>query len=203
MHSQTISHGLEDMELVYSSDAEGIEFAPIEISFAPRKVQIAIDMVLANYVVCYDDSEIQEILDENMEKKYHPIPPVPPCPPYPPVPPCPPYPPVPPTPPYPPIPPHPPIPPFPPKPDDDKMFPEDDDKVPADGDYEPRDGYFDFYERARKGNPNALLVVEDAIPDSVYEPKKMIKKAMVIRDIPDVRVGEYVIYRQAWSVDIN
>lgn len=186
--SQTIQHGVESMTMIYSSSDEGIVFNPVETGFSPRRIQVMIDIILADYIVAYNDEEINQILDENMEIKYKKEHPVPPCPHHP----------------------HPHPRPFPPgpRPDpenpDEHMFPEEERNVPADGDFTPSaEGYFDYYERARKTTPNSLLVVEDSISDSIYEPITMIKKSLVIKDIPDVQVGDYVIYRESWSVETH
>ena len=78
------------------------------------------------------------------------------------------------------------------------LIPEDETKKSADGQYTPdKDGYFSWYERTTDTNPKSLLVVEDAIPDGNYDVSSMIKKAMIIADIPDIEVGEYVIFCEA------
>lgn len=85
--------------------------------------------------------------------------------------------------------------------DDNILFPGKDHK-PADGDYTPnKDGWFDYYERCESTNPGALLVVENLIPDGSYNVRKMIKKKLVTRDIPDISVGEYVRYVEVYEDD--
>ena len=82
--------------------------------------------------------------------------------------------------------------------DEGSLFPVDREHKPSDGDYAPdKDGWYDFYERCLSTNPGALLVVEDLIPDSVYRPKTMIRKHLLLKDIPDIQVGEYVRYMRA------
>lgn len=81
-----------------------------------------------------------------------------------------------------------------------RMFPERDKHKPADGDDNPRgrDGYYDYYTRCRKTNPNALRVVENNIPDELFDNNTMIHQWKVYRDIPDIRVGEYVLFVQGF-----
>ena len=82
--------------------------------------------------------------------------------------------------------------------EDDILIPDDDPKKPADGDYEPdENGYYDWYERCKLTTPNALLVVEDLISDASYNVNTMIKKSMVVQDIPDIEVGEYALYSES------
>lgn len=86
--------------------------------------------------------------------------------------------------------------------DPDFMLPEEETKPDGDGDYEPDDdGYFSYYERCVETTPNALLVVEDLIGDGYYNPETMVKISMVLPDIPDVEVGDYVIFRESLSYD--
>lgn len=82
------------------------------------------------------------------------------------------------------------------------IIPDEDDKTDADGDYTPdEDGYYDYYERCQETTPNSLLVVEDLISDGSYNVNTMIKKSKVIKDIPDIEIGEYVIYRESIQYD--
>lgn len=65
----------------------------------------------------------------------------------------------------------------------------------ADGDETPdENGHYDYYERCLSTTPDALLVVEELISDRLYNPRKMIKIDKIIKDIPDISVGEYVHY---------
>lgn len=83
------------------------------------------------------------------------------------------------------------------------LIPEDESKESADGRYDPdKDGYFAWYSRTTETNPKGLLVVEDAIPDGSYDVTSMIKKSMVIKDIKDIEVGEYVIYNEALNTNL-
>ena len=67
----------------------------------------------------------------------------------------------------------------------------------ADGDETPdADGHFDWYERCNSTTPDALLVVANDTPDETYDKSKMIKIKYILADIPDIQVGEYVIYRE-------
>ena len=163
-----LQSNLNNMALIYSSEDEGIDIQEMSINFTPRKISLSFDIVMADYIVVYDNATIEAVLEENMESKYPPI-----------------------------------ITP----PDIEgggsdeggSLIPIPDENVPADGDYTPdEDGYFDYYELCQETTPNALQVVEDDIPDSRYNPNKMIKLSMVLKDIPDVTVGEYVIRRESF-----
>lgn len=82
-------------------------------------------------------------------------------------------------------------------PDPEPIIPEDDKNVPADGDETPdKDGYYDYYERATPTNPNSKLVVVDSMEYPEFNSNSMIHKSYVIKDIPDIEIGEYVIYRE-------
>ena len=73
----------------------------------------------------------------------------------------------------------------------------DDGHKPADGSIEPDDdGHYDWYERCNSTTPYALLVVSDTIDHTSYVPEIMIKRSLVLADIPDIQIGEYVIYRE-------
>ena len=156
------------MIMVYCTDNEGITFQDIGIGFQPRAIHIRMDITLDNFIVAYDDLNVIQILKENLALKY-------------------------------------------PVedpgdievPDDDPnegiLIPGDDDKPVADGDFTPDEetGYFDYYERCRATTPRALLVVENLIPDANYNELTMIRQRMVVKDIPDIKVGEYVVYRES------
>lgn len=80
------------------------------------------------------------------------------------------------------------------------LYPDEDKRPDADGDYEPdENGYFNYYERCGETTPNSILVVEDLIPDNVYDITSMIKKSKVILDIPDIEVGDYVVFRESFE----
>jgi hypothetical protein len=82
--------------------------------------------------------------------------------------------------------------------DDGKVIPDSELYPDADGSEEPdENGWFDYYELCRSTTPCALQVVEDLIPDTIYDTHKMIRKKKVIKDIPNVTVGDFVIYRTA------
>ena len=161
--SHTIHTLMQDHIPVYSSAASNIDLGTFEVSFYPRKITIDLHCVLANLIVAYDDQTIKDILTENMEIKYNPDKPVSPDPG------------------------------GPGETPDDPIIPPDDPKEDADGKYEPdENGFYYYYERCTETNPTALLVVEDNIPDNVYDPDTMIRVASVLQDIDDIRVGEYV-----------
>ena len=166
--SSTMQHSVDNMKMIYSTENEGIDIQEISSIYIPRTLSINLEMVLADYVVVYNDQTITDILIENIENKY-------------------------------------------PKPDDPGtivppdsedtppiLIPGEDNNEEADGNYEPdENGYFSYYEKCKSTTPNALLVVEDLISDGYYDPSTMIKKAKVIKDLPDIEVGEYVILRES------
>lgn len=166
--SCTIDHYIENTALIYSTDNSGLDLQEISVDFMPRTVKVVMNLTLAEYIVAYDDNEINKILIENINNKYNPS-------------------------------------------DDDEidsgdtesggiMIPDDEDKPSADGNYTPdEDGYYSYYERCRETTPNSLLVVEDLIPDGAYDVETMIKISMVVKDIQDINIGEYVIYREVFT----
>lgn len=78
------------------------------------------------------------------------------------------------------------------------MMPQKDPHPWADGDDVPdrRTGYSAYYRRCNRRNIHALLVVENRLRGDKYIPEKMVHIRKVIRDIPDIHVGEYVLYEQ-------
>lgn len=168
--SSTISSSLENMKMIYSTENNGIDIQEIGLSFMPRNISIDMDIVLADYIVAYNDNDINKILIENIEAKY-------------------------------------------PVEDDDIevpenpenpdiMIPDVDPNQTADGRYEPdKDGYFSYYEKCTETTPDALLVVEDLIPDGYYDTSVMIRISKVIKDIDDIQVGDYVVFRESLDVD--
>lgn len=89
-----------------------------------------------------------------------------------------------------------------PLPDPPFIIPDPDPSVAGDGSMEPdEDGYSEYYERCQRTTPKGLLVVEDAISDGDYIVGQMIRKRKVIKDIPDITVGEYVIHREVIQYD--
>lgn len=171
--SSVVNSSVEDSVLIYSTVNAGIDFQEMNLKFIPRIIEVSLDIILTNYVVAYNDTDINNIIIENIEKKHgcncgkddctckDPE-----------------------------------------APGDGSgggtLIPDKDNKEPADGDYKPdEDGYFSWYERCKKTTPNALKVVEDLTPDSIYDVKTMIKKSMVVKDIEDIEVDEYVIFRES------
>ena len=49
-------------------------------------------------------------------------------------------------------------------------------------------------------NPDALLVVEDTIPDNRYDPDTMVHQKDVLADVPDAEVGGYVRYVTGFDI---
>lgn len=170
MQSSIVQSSFDNMQMIYSTENLGIDIQEINLSFAPRTISIALDVVLADYIVAYNDNDIQKILIENIEEKYRPTPQPEEDPPV--------------------IPEDPEVP--------DYMIPDTDEKPDADGKYKPdKDGYFNYYERCTDSTPHGLLVVEDLIPDGYYDVVSMIKVSKVKKDIEDIEVGDYVIFRES------
>ena len=163
-HKRTISQDLTDFVPIYSTSVEGLEIQDLKINFMPRKVSLDILLTYAGLIVAYNDAEINEIIKENIRRKYHPDD-------------------------------DPDVGPIDPVGPDGIVIPDTDDLPDADGSRRPnRHGWYDYWEKCSSTNPYAKLVVEDMTPDSVYDQKKMVKKSKVIKDIPDVEVGDYVHY---------
>ena len=71
----------------------------------------------------------------------------------------------------------------------------DGEKYPtADGSTTEVNGKYDYYARAEADSVGALLVVSDDITGEDYDTETMIHKSMIINDIPDIEVDEYVKY---------
>lgn len=84
--------------------------------------------------------------------------------------------------------------------DEGTLIPDPSTRPGADGDEDPdEDGWFDYYERCTATNPNRLLVVENTMKDSMFKEDTMVRQKDVIKDIPDIKVGEYVMYCEAVS----
>ena len=84
--------------------------------------------------------------------------------------------------------------------DEGTLIPDPETRPSADGSEDPDDdGWFDYYERCTSTNPNRLLVVEDELSDAYYKEDEMVRQKDVIEDIPDIEIGEYVIYNEAMS----
>lgn len=83
------------------------------------------------------------------------------------------------------------------------IIPEGDVK-PIAGSREPDEfGFSDYYEKCRESTPKAYRVVEDILSKDDYDPYTMIRKYMVIADIPDIEIGDYVrYYRQLDSAQL-
>jgi hypothetical protein len=169
--SDTLNHGLENMVMIYSSSNEGLEIQPVRLDFSPRSMTVKFDITLCNFIVAYNDQDINKILLDNINEKYCPdkeediyIPPT--------------------------------------QEDEGTLFPEPENKPESDGIYNPdHNGFYGYYQRCRETTPNGLLVVEDLIPDNVYDVNTMIKQEMVTKDIPDIEIGEYVLYVNAFNID--
>lgn len=71
--SSTIQSSLDDMKIIYSTENAGVDIQEISLSFIPRLITIDLDIVLADYIVVYDDNTINKVLIENIESKYPPI----------------------------------------------------------------------------------------------------------------------------------
>lgn len=81
------------------------------------------------------------------------------------------------------------------------VIPEGDIKPIADGNMKPdENGFSDYYELARSTTPEAYKVVYDDIPDSEYDVHTMIRKYMVIADLPYIQIGDYVRYMKTLEI---
>lgn len=169
--SKNINNTLANCVLMYSTDAEGLLIQPVALNFAPRFVNIDINVILGHMVVAFDNLEVDRIVKENIHHKYHPDDPMPPIPPY---------------------------------PGPGPIIPPPDPHRPAEGDDDPGpDGRSDWYERATATNPGALRVVEDLFDPREYDAATMIHRWKVVRDIPDIEIGEYVLYREGFDAALS
>lgn len=156
--SSVINADLDNTVMVYSSSNTGVDIQEIRLNFMPRHIEVSLDMVLTNYTVVYNDTDISNILIENIEKKYAEG-----------------------------------------EGDTDIKTPDDSGTtiVPGDdSDINNKESTIEVYQKCTEETPNALLVVEDLMPEDTFNASKMIKKNVVIGDIPDIEVGDYVIRRQ-------
>lgn len=79
--------------------------------------------------------------------------------------------------------------------DPDNDVPDGENYPESDGTREPNsEGKYDYYERVTADTQGALLVVEDELSGALYDNYKMIHKYLVINDIPDIEIGDYVKY---------
>lgn len=165
--SHTIQCMLQYNIPVYSTAAEKLDFGEFQVSFYPRKLTLDLHLILGNMIVAYDEQNVLDVLLENINGKYDDTEnPDDPNPD-----------------------------PAPGGDDDDPSIPSEDDKPDSDGKYDAdSNGFYYYYERCIQTNPNALLVVEDAIPDNKYDKNTMIRHNKVVLDIPDISVGDYVRY---------
>lgn len=187
--SLSINTSIADMPMVYSSEKEKMEFEPICLSFIPRKVNIKLSLILANLITVYDRNTIDTILTTNNGGKnpYDGTTPE--------------------------------------TPDSgstggntgtggstggttggetggdknpSKVVVDEEGSIVADGISEPdEDGWMDYYERCRKTTPHALTVVANDAPKDTFDHTTMIRQKNVIKDIPDIQVGECVVYRES------
>ena len=71
--SVTIPAEFENMMMVYSTRQEGMEITPIHLPFIPRTMTLALTMLLDNFIVVYNDAEVDAILKENEAVKEPPV----------------------------------------------------------------------------------------------------------------------------------
>lgn len=171
--SSTIIESLSGYARVYSTAEQGLKISDLDIGFVPKTIDLRINFVLSSLIVAYDDADIKTLIQRIIAEKYNPQP----------------------------------VPTPPDTGDDDdeggSLYPGYDHK-PADGDYRPnKDGLYDYYERCNSTTPGALLVVENLIPDLSYKVETMIRKRLVIKDIPDIEIGEYVHYVEGFEDDVH
>ena len=172
-NTSTILGSLDTLLPVFSTDKEGYDFDPTSVGFLPRVIRLDIDFIWSDLIVAYTSDEIDKIIEDNINKKY--------CG-------C----------------------------DDDPdidsgddcgcddgtLIPDPGTRPGGDGKEDPdNDGYFDYYERCRPTTPDALLVVENAMSDAIFKEDSMVRQKDVIKDIPDIEIGEYVLYCEVMDVD--
>lgn len=168
-NSSTLMGSLDTLLPIFSTDSEGYDFDRTSVSFLPRVLRIDINVILTNFIVAYTGDEVDKIIQDNIEYKYEGK-----------------------------------------DPDIDTgdkpgcgcdegtLIPDPSTRPGADGKEDPdEDAWFDYYERCTATNPNGLLVVENAMSDAIFKEDKMVRQKDVIKDIPDIKVGEHVIYCEA------
>lgn len=77
---------------------------------------------------------------------------------------------------------------------DEPVIPEGEKYPESDGSEEEVNGKYDYYERVSSDTEGALVVVEDELVGDYYDNTTMIHKSMVINDIPDIEINQYVKY---------
>lgn len=176
--SHTIHTLLQDNIPIYSTAAAGLDIGEFTVSFYPRKIVIDLHCFIANTIVAYDKQNVDDVLVENMNIKYpDPDDPIPDSDPDPGNP-------------------------DDPEDPDDPDFPDPDEKPPADGNYEEDDnGFYHYYEKCLATTPDALLVVENDLPDNKYYPESMIHQNDVLADVPEIQVGDHVRYCTGFNVE--
>ena len=183
----TVPATLSDYTEIFSTSASGIIIQEVDMGFVPRKFIVDLELILANIVVAYDDTSIEEVLIKNASGESQDDPSIEPGedepghvdPPH-----------------------HPGHHHHHHHDDDIHVVPIDNIHPQADGDTTPdAEGWYDYYTKCRSTDPGALLVIENNYPESVIDYKRMIKKEDVIKDIPDIMVGEYVKYVRTQVTD--
>ena len=70
----TVNDSLLGYAAVFSTSASGMSISDIDIDFVPRKIIVDLRITNGEYTVAYDDTEIFNIIKDNIEKKYAPEP---------------------------------------------------------------------------------------------------------------------------------
>lgn len=70
--TKTINPELSNYIPIYSTKAEGMVISDITAGFIPRKVSINLELSLASLIVFYDGTQVDDLLQENIDKKYKP-----------------------------------------------------------------------------------------------------------------------------------
>ena len=70
----TVNDSLIGYAPVFSTSASGMCITDITIDFVPRKIVVALNITNAEYIVAYDSNEIDQIIQDNIDKKYAPEP---------------------------------------------------------------------------------------------------------------------------------
>ena len=65
-NTSVVAGNLDTMIPIYSTDTEGYDFGPANAYFKPRTISIGIKIILSNFIVAYNDEEINNLILENV-----------------------------------------------------------------------------------------------------------------------------------------
>lgn len=78
--------------------------------------------------------------------------------------------------------------------EDNANIPDGEIYPPSDGSTTEVNGKYDYYAKVASDTVGALIVVDDDVVGDDYDTSTMIHKSMVINDIPNIEINEYVKY---------